>query len=226
MDQAIAIDIVSDVVCPWCYLGATHLQQALATLPGINAELRWRPFQLDPTIPKEGLDRRAYMAKKFSPERLAAAHDRLVEAGRDAGIDFAFSDIAVSPNTLDAHRVIRWAASAGPGVQDRVSRALFKTYFEDGGNVGDPEVLIRVAGENGMDENLVAALLPTDADLEAVQAEIATAQGMGISGVPCFVIDGRYAIMGAQPVEAMVDALSKVARMKAEAATANASEER
>lgn len=221
METAIEIDIVSDVVCPWCFLGATHLKQALATLPGISADLRWRPFQLDPTIPKEGMDRREYMAKKFTPERLAAAHDRLAEAGRDAGIAFAFSDIAISPNTLDAHRVIRWAASAGAGVQDRVSRALFKAYFEDGENVGDPEVLIRVAEENGMDASLVSALLPTDADREAVQAEISTAQGMGITGVPCFVIDGRYAIMGAQPVEAMVEALEKIARMKAEAAAAN-----
>lgn len=218
MNQAIEIDIVSDVVCPWCYLGATHLRLALETLPGITADLRWRPFQLDPTIPREGMDRHEYMARKFSPARLAAAHDRLTEAGQDAGIAFAFSDISVSPNTLDAHRVIRWAASAGPGIQDRVSRALFKAYFEEGQNVGDPETLIRIAEENGMDASLVTALLPTDADREAVQAEIATAQGMGITGVPCFVIDGRYAIMGAQPVEAMVDALGKVARMKAEAA--------
>lgn len=216
----IAIDIVSDVVCPWCYLGATHLGKALTALPDIEADLRWRPFQLDPTIPVGGVDRAQYMAKKFSPDRLAAAHDRLRESGRAAGVAFAFDAIRFAPNTFDAHRVIRWAASAGSGVQDRVARALFSAYFEKGEDVGDRSALIRIAGENGMDETLVATLLAADADRTEVEAEIRTAQQMGITGVPCFIVDGRYAIMGAQPVDEFVTALTKIARMKAEAGAA------
>lgn len=218
MDGRIAIDIVSDVVCPWCYLGARRLEQALAALPEVKAEVRWRPFQLDPSIPKQGVDRAAYMARKFSPERLAAAHDRLRESGQETGIAFAFDAIKVSPNTLDAHRLIRWATDAGPGMQDRVARALFKAFFEDGADVGDAETLARVAGETGMDEAIIAALLPTDADRDAVEAEIRTAQSMGITGVPCFLLDGKYAVMGAQPVETLVDAIRQVAAMPAEPA--------
>lgn len=218
MDEAIAIDIVSDVVCPWCYLGAQNLKTALAALPDIPVEIRWRPFQLDPTIPQGGVDRAEYMARKFPPERLAAAHDRLRESGRDAGIAFDFAAIALSPNTLDAHRVIRWAA--GAGVQDRVARALFKAFFEDGEDIGDGETLARIAGANGMDESVVAALLAANADRPEVETEIRTAQGMGITGVPCFIFDGRYAVMGAQPVEALVDSVRKIAAMKAEAKAA------
>ncbi|MBK8456962.1 MAG: DsbA family protein [Phyllobacteriaceae bacterium] len=218
MDDAIAIDIVSDVVCPWCFLGAQNLKAALAALPDIAVDVRWRPFQLDSTIPVGGVDRAEYMAKKFTPERLAAAHDRLKDSGREAGIAFDFAAIRVAPNTLDAHRVIRWAA--GAGVQDRVARTLFRAYFENGEDVGDAETLARIAGENGMDESLVSALLAAKADIPEVEAEIRTAQGMGITGVPCFIFDGRYAVMGAQPVEALVDSVRKIAAMKAEAKVA------
>lgn len=218
MRQTIAIDIVSDVVCPWCFLGAKRLEQALAAMPDLVADVRWRPFQLDPTIPEGGVDRAAYMAKKFPPAQLAAAHDRLRESGRDSGIAFAFDAIAKSPNTLDAHRLIRWAAGAGEGVQDRIARALFSAYFEKGEDIGDRAALARIAGKNGMDESLVASLLDAGADRAEVEAEIGTAQQMGITGVPCFIIDGRYAIMGAQPKEELVAALTKVAGMKAAAA--------
>jgi len=216
-ENALTIDIVSDVVCPWCYVGAGQLRQALAEVPEIAVALRWRPFQLDPSIPDGGVDRKAYMAKKFPPAQLAAAHDRLVELGQAAGIAFDFDAIAVSPNTLDAHRVIRWAS--GAGVQDAVALALFKAYFEDGRDIGDAEVLAGVAGAAGMDGALVATLLATDADRSAVGEEIAMAQRMGITGVPCFILDGRYAVMGAQPVPALVDALRKVdaARLAGEA---------
>lgn len=213
----IRIDVVSDVVCPWCYVGSKRLQQALAGLPDVVAEVHWRPFQLDPTIPAEGMDRKTYMRNKFGSDdaRLKAMHDRLIESTRDAGIPFAFDRIKVAANTLDAHRLIRWAGGQGQAVQDRVVRALFKANFEDGRNIGDNAVLTEIAGECGMDVAVVSALLPTDADREEVRQEIAQAQRMGVTGVPCFLLENKYAVMGAQPTEALADAIRQVAEAKA-----------
>lgn len=212
----VQIDVVSDVVCPWCYIGRQRLKQAIADLEGVEVEVRWRPYQLDPTIPAEGHDRKAYMLAKFgSEERLKEVHKTVLGAGQEAGIEFDFGAIAVSPNTLDAHRVIRWSQTAGPGVQDRLVGALFKAYFEDGKNVGDRSVLIDAAREAGMDVAVVESLLPTDADRDAVRTEIETASRMGIRGVPCFLLENRYAVMGAQEPDALADAIRQVAEAKA-----------
>jgi len=213
--RALTVDVVSDVVCPWCFLGMRNLQRAVAGLDDIDVTIRWRPFQLDPTIPPEGLDRRAYMVQKFgSLERIEAAHDRLREMGAAVGIAYDFKTIEVSPNTLDAHRVIRWAATAGPGVQTRVVERLFQLYFEEGRNIGDHAVLVEAARDAGMDASVVETLLPTQADREEVTAEVETAQRMGVTGVPCFLLEGRYALMGAQPPEALADAIVKVSEAK------------
>ncbi len=210
------VDVISDVVCPWCYVGQKRLDRAMQLAEGVEVDVRWRPYQLDPTIPAEGLDRKAYMLNKFgSEERLRQMHTSLKEAGSHEGIDFALDRIEVSPNTLDAHRVLRWAGSAGPGVQDRLARRLFELYFQEGRNVGDPEVLVDAAREAGMDTAVVETLLPTDADREAVQQEIATAARMGVRGVPCFLIEGKYAVMGAQDPEVLADAIRQVADLKA-----------
>ena len=156
----IAIDVVSDVVCPWCFIGRQRLASALAALPEIDAEVHWRPFQLDPTIPPEGKDRRAYMLAKFgSEERLRQIHANILPLGAAEGINFDFDAITVSPNTLDAHRVIRWASSNGAAVQGRLVGELFSRYFERGENVGDHAVLVDAAGEAGMDAAIVASLL-------------------------------------------------------------------
>lgn len=213
---AITIDVVSDVVCPWCYVGVRRLDAALAALPDIEAEVHWRPFQLDPTIPPEGRDRKDYMRGKFgSDERIRQLHDNLVQSTLDAGIPFAFEKIRIAVNTLDAHRLIRWAGGQNPQLQGAVVRALFKANFEEGRNVGDHAVLSEIAAEAGMDNAVVAALLPTDADREAVRAEIEQAQRMGISGVPCFLLERKYAVMGAQPTEALTDAIRQVSAEKA-----------
>lgn len=213
---SITIDVVSDVVCPWCYVGSRRLEKALARLSDIEAEVHWRPFQLDPTIPPEGKDRREYMRGKFgSDERIRQLHDNLIQSTSDAGIPFAFDRIKVAANTLDAHRLIRWAGGQGPHVQGAVVKALFKANFEEGRNVGDHEVLTAIAAESGMDAPIVSALLPTDADREAVQAEIAQAQRMGVSGVPCFLLERKYAVMGAQPTDALADAIRQVSAAKA-----------
>ncbi len=213
---SITVDVVSDVVCPWCYLGQKRLDRAMAATPGVDVAVNWRPYQLDPTIPAGGVDRQQYMLAKFGdPARIAQIHQRLVDLGAPEGIDFAFEAIKVAPNTLDAHRVIRWAGAAGDGVQDRLVRRLFGLNFEEGANIGDAEVLAGAAAEAGMDDAVVRTLLPSGADVDAVKAEIATASRMGISGVPCFLLEGRYAVMGAQDAEVLADAIRRVAEAKA-----------
>jgi predicted DsbA family dithiol-disulfide isomerase len=215
--NTVTVDVISDVVCPWCYIGQKRLDKAVAGLPDVDVDIRWRPYQLDPTIPPEGKDRKAYMLAKFgSEERLRQIHDRIVPLGAADGIDFHFEDIKIAANTLDAHRVIRWAVSAGDGVQSRVVKALFAANFERGEYIGDKAELARIAGENGMDEATVADLLATDADKDAVQAEIENAQRMGVTGVPFFVLEGKYAVSGAQDAAVLADAIRQVAQMKAE----------
>jgi predicted DsbA family dithiol-disulfide isomerase len=212
----LTIDVVSDVVCPWCFLGQKRLDQAIAAAPDVDIAVTWRPFQLDPTIPPEGMDRKAYMRAKFGDEsRFSEAHARLEALGRDVGIDYAFDAIKVSPNTLDAHRVIRWAGTSGPEVQNKLVRDLFKAYFERGRNIGDHAVLVEAAREAGMDAAVVESLLASDADRDAVANEAATASRMGVTGVPCFLFEGKYAVMGAQDVSTLTDAIRQIAAAKA-----------
>ncbi len=212
----VTVDIVSDVMCPWCYVGKKRFEKALSELDGsVEVDVRWRPFQLDPMIPAEGRNRKDYLEGKFgSLEQADRAYSAIREAGAAEGIPFDFAAIAVSPNTLDAHRLIRWAASAGDGIQDRLIDGLFRMYFTQGRNVGDPAVLLEAAEEAGMDRNVIAALLHSDADRPEVIEEIATAQRMGVTGVPCFILDGRYAVMGAQPADAIARALADVSAEK------------
>jgi predicted DsbA family dithiol-disulfide isomerase len=214
--ETITVDVVSDVVCPWCFIGQKRLDTAIGEVPDVTVEVRWRPFQLDPTIPAEGKDRKRYMLDKFgSEERIRQIHERVEALGAAEGIDFAFDAIKVAPNTLDAHRVIRWAGAADPDTQNRLVRRLFKLNFEEGRNIGDHAVLVEAAREAGMDAAVVETLLPTDADVDDVRNEIATAQRMGISGVPCFLLEGRYAVMGAQDTATLADAIRQVAAAKA-----------
>lgn len=202
------IDIVSDVVCPWCLLGKARLEQALAAVPDIEPEIHWRPYMLDPTIPRGGVDRKQYMEKKFGPgPQLAEAHARLEGLGREAGVNYNFDAIKVSPNTMDAHRVIRWAAQAGPGIQNKVVDRLFRLYFEEGADIGDHEVLAGVAQECGMDPEIVRQLLPLDAEESGVIGEIAEAKKLGIQGVPCFIFNQKYAVSGAQTPDVLIEAM-------------------
>lgn len=214
--QELTIDVISDVVCPWCFIGQKRLDKAVAAVPEVEVEIRWRPFQLDPTIPPQGKDRKQYMLSKFgSEERLREIHAKVEQLGLAEGIDFDFGAITVSPNTLDAHRVLRWAAANGSEVQGRLARRLFQLYFEQGRNIGDHAVLVEAAREAGMDAPMVEAMLATDADREAVANEAATASRMGISGVPCFLFEGKYAVMGAQDSDTLADAIRQIAAAKA-----------
>jgi predicted DsbA family dithiol-disulfide isomerase len=216
----LTVDVVSDVVCPWCFIGKRRLEKAIEAA-GLPVAVRWRPYQLDPTIPPEGKSRRDYFEAKFgSSERIRQIHERVAETGRGDGIDFAFEAIAVAPNTLDAHRLVRWAGDAD--VQDLVMEALFRGYFLEGRNVGDHDVLAGIAEVAGMDGGTVRARLASDEDRNAVRAEIDAAQQMGVTGVPTFILAGRYALVGAQPAEEVADALSAVAaRLNGAAAARN-----
>lgn len=214
--QSLTIDVISDAVCPWCYIGQKRLDRAVASVPEVNVEIRWRPFQLDPTIPAEGRDRHQYMLDKFgSEERLREIHANIEPLGAAEGIDFNFAAITVSPNTLDAHRVLRWAAASGPEVQGRLARRLFQLYFEEGQNIGDHAVLVEAARQAGMDAPVVDAMLTTDADRDAVATEAGTASRMGVTGVPCFLFEGKYAVMGAQDSDTLADAIRQIADAKA-----------
>ena len=201
------IDVVSDVVCPWCYLGKRKLDTAMSQVPHFDYHVRWRPFQLNPTLPPEGIDRHEYMSRKFGPEKIAAIHARLEEAGLEEGITFAFDKITRSPNTLDAHRLIRWAQPSGQ--QNEIVERLFSLYFIEGQDIGDRQLLIEVARKAGLDVDLLTRLFVEGVDSVPVQDEMSTAARMGISGVPFFIFGGKYAVSGAQPVDALVGVICK-----------------
>jgi len=216
--KKILVDVISDVMCPWCYIGKKNLDAAVAELSDFNIEICWRPFQLDPTLPKEGKDRKQYLNEKFGgADGARDIYNRIKSAGSDVGIDFNFGAMKVSPNTLDAHRVIRWAGGQGEEVQEKLVRRLFEVFFREGGNIGDDEVLVTAAIDAGMDGNIVRDLLASDKDKVEVRNEIAQAQKIGVTGVPYFLINTKYGVPGAQPVDKLVEALTKVAEIEAEA---------
>ncbi len=191
------IDIVSDTICPWCFIGKRRLERALAENRGLEAEITWRPFQLNPDMPEGGLDRRSYLEAKFGgPERAREIYGTIRAAGEAGGLRFDFERIAKTPNTLNSHRLIHWAGTAG--CQDAVVERLFELYFFEGADVSDHEVLVAVAREAGMDADLVADLLAKGSDLELVREEDKAARRMGIQGVPYFIIENKYAVSGAQ----------------------------
>ncbi len=216
--KPLTIDVVSDVVCPWCFIGKQRLEKAIA-LSDAPVAVRWHPFQLDPTIPPEGKSRREYLEGKFgSAERIAELHRNIAAAGASEGIDFAFDKIEVSPNTLDAHRLIRWAEEDGQGngKQEAVVDALFRAYFLEGRDIGDHAVLAEIAEAAGMDRARVAARLTTDEDRHEVAAEIASAQRIGVTGVPTFIIASRYGVVGAQAPATLAQAFAEAAKAAAE----------
>src|SRR5258708_32722058 len=202
------IDIVSDTVCPWCFIGKRRIERAMAMRRDVTFDVLWRPYRLDPTIPREGVDRRAYLKAKFGDSpRTSAMGEAIRSEGAVENIAFAFDKIAKSPNTLDSHRLVRWSANAG--LQDQVVERLFRAYFIDGKDIGDADVLVAIASDAGMDSALVASLLAGDADLESVEREAGLANEMGITGVPTFVFDSKFMISGAREPELLVRVIDK-----------------
>jgi predicted DsbA family dithiol-disulfide isomerase len=202
------IDVVSDAVCPWCFVGKRRLEAALASAGEPEIVVRWRPFQLDPTIPPEGLERRAYMRAKFRDEsRIAEAHARLKALGAEVGIAFDFDAIERAPNTLDAHRLILWAGESG--AQDALVERLFSAFFEHGRDIGDRAVLTEIAAACGMDAAEVEARFHGDDDIDAVRAQIAEAQDIGVNGVPFFIFASRLGVSGAQSADVLARAMAQ-----------------
>jgi predicted DsbA family dithiol-disulfide isomerase len=207
--KAISIDVISDVICPWCFLGKRRLDKAIALLAGVKIEVNWRPFFLDPTIPAEGMSRRTYLENKFGTERLKTIHDPLIAAGKADGVPYVFDKITRTPNTMDAHRLIRWSHASGK--QHDVSERLFMAYFNGGLDIGDRTMLAKIAGEAGMDGSDVSTKLDSDVDVAAVNAEVEHAYRMGVTGVPCFIFAQKQGLMGAQPAEVLAEAINQFA---------------
>lgn len=204
------IDIVSDTVCPWCFIGKRRIERAIAERPNITFEVHWRPYRLDPTVPAEGVDRRAYLKAKFGDSpRTQSMGDVIRSEGASEGIAFAFDKIEKTPNTLDSHRLVRWAATAG--VQNEVVERLFEAYFEMGRDVGDRGILSEIATAAGMDASIVADLFEKDADRALIEREDMLAHEMGISGVPTFIFDSRFLISGAREPEVLLKVIDKAA---------------
>lgn len=202
------IDVISDTVCPWCFIGKRRLARALEARPETEFDILWRPYQLDANVPKQGVDRKAYMTAKFGNDpRRDAMLEALKAEGAREGISFAFDKIERRPNTLDSHRLIRW--SAGLGMQDRVVERLFAAYFLEGRDIGDPAVLEFLAADVGMDSIEIAELLAGDTDLANVEREAKLAGEMGITGVPTFIFGGKFALSGAREPDVLVQVIDK-----------------
>lgn len=189
------IDVIFDSVCPWCYIGKRRLEKALALRPGLDPDITWRPFLLNPEMPPDGIERTLYLVRKFGSEaRVRRVYGAIAEAGLSEEIDFAFDSIRQTPNSVDSHRLVRFAgARAGDAVE-----ALFQAYFLRGENIGERDVLVDIGTGIGLDERTFRAYLESDADIDDVLAENARAHRLGITGVPAYVIDGEMVISGAQ----------------------------
>ncbi len=196
------IEIYSDTICPWCYIGKRRLERALSERPQENLEVRWCAFQLNPEMPPEGMDRRQYLELKFGgPDNAKQIYDRVREAGRSEDIDFAFEAIRRTPNTVASHRLIRFAADRG--LADAVVTRLFQAYFLEGADIGDDEALTAIGADCGLEAAEVRAFLASDLDVENVRAEDARARQIGIQGVPTFILNNKYVLSGAHPPEVL-----------------------
>jgi predicted DsbA family dithiol-disulfide isomerase len=204
------IDVFSDVVCPWCFIGKRRLERALTLVPEIPVVINWRPYFLNPWVPREGMSRADYLTAKFgSVERYTSIARRVVEAARSEGLAYAVDKIARQPNTLDCHRLIHWAGESGAA--GRMEQRLMDLYFSEGADLSDRMVLVQAAVDCGMDGDRVRDLLASDNDIEPVEAEANAAKNAGIDGVPCFIFAGVFAVSGAQAPDYLADAITRAA---------------
>jgi predicted DsbA family dithiol-disulfide isomerase len=207
---SVHIDVISDVVCPWCYIGKRRLEGAIALTPDVAININWRAYFLNPWIPREGIDRQTYLETKFgSSERYAVIAERIVAAAAMEGLVYAPEKISRQPNTLDCHRLILWSRSAtDPG---RMKQRLMEMYFAEGADLSDAKVLIQAAVDCGMDGDLVRRLLASDADIDRIEGDANSAKEAGIDGVPCFIFGSNVIVTGAQSPEYLASAIERTA---------------
>ena len=216
--KPLQIDIVSDVVCPWCYIGKRRIENALALAPDVPVEINWRPFFLNNWVPREGISRDEYLTAKFgSPEAYKNIAGRVVEAAKEEGLSYRPELVKRQPNTIDCHRLIHWADATGKSAG--MKQRLMELYFRDGGDLTDIDVLVQAAADCGLDADDVRRRLATDEDVALISAQAKDASDKGISGVPTFVFGQKYAVSGAQPAEQLARAIRQVsAEVNAQAA--------
>jgi predicted DsbA family dithiol-disulfide isomerase len=202
---SIRIDIISDITCPWCYIGKHRLEAAIASYAGLDVDLHWRPFQLDPNIPKDGLDLRAYTAKKRNDAEADINQMLASQAGQELGLAFSWDKIERMPNTRDAHRLIRHALLYG--AQTKVVERLFKAYFCEGADIGDRGLLIELAEESGIDRYAVENLFAQQDDILTIEEELAVTRRLGLPKVPCFVFADEIVVPGAASSDVFAAAL-------------------
>ena len=221
--QPLRIDVVSDVVCPWCFIGKRRLEKALQLTPEIPVEVHWHPYFLNDWIPREGISRTDYLTTKFgSPERYQEIAQRVTAAAAEEGLDYASDRLSRQPNTTDAHRLIRWAG--GLGKADEMKQKLMDLYFTEGADLTNHAVLVQAATDVGLDPDDVREALASDTDVEEVTREAQSAKEAGIEGVPCFIFGGRYAVSGAQAPEYLAQMIERVAQEAGSAPDGEAAE--
>lgn len=193
----IKLDILSDPICPWCYIGKARLERAMEAEPDHPFAIEWHPFQLNPEMPAEGMDRREYLETKFGgKENAIRVYGEIAKHAEEEGLDIDFAAIKRTPNTVDAHRLIHWAGIEGK--QNAIVNALFKAYFKEGRDIGDHEVLCDVADSAGLDAALVGKLLKSDSDADSIRERDGHSRQMGVNSVPTFIVDNQHAVPGAQ----------------------------
>jgi predicted DsbA family dithiol-disulfide isomerase len=209
--QPVRIDVVSDVVCPWCFIGKHRLEKALALRPDTPVEVHWRPFFLNDWIPREGISREQYLTTKFgSPERYKGIAQRVTAAAAEEGLVYASDKVKRQPNTLDCHRLIRWAERIGKAAE--MKQKLMDLYFTQGADLTDRDTLVRAAASVGLDADKVRGDLASDQDVAQIEQEAQSAKEAGIEGVPCFIFGGKFAVSGAQSPEYLADAIDRTAQ--------------
>ncbi|SHE77771.1 Predicted dithiol-disulfide isomerase, DsbA family [Litoreibacter ascidiaceicola] len=205
----IKLDIISDVICPWCYIGKAHLDRALEAAPDHPFTIEWHPFQLNPAMPEGGMDRREYLEHKFGgKEGAVRVYGQIAEAAEAAGLDIDFGAIQRTPNTINAHRLIHWAGLEGR--QTAVVSKLFKAYFKEGRDIGNTEVLLDIAEAAEMDREMVARLMATDQDVDDIRARDANARERGVTGVPTFVVANQHVLPGAQQPDLWANVITEL----------------
>ncbi len=207
---SVHIDVVSDVVCPWCYIGKRRLEGAIALASDVTVNVNWRAYFLNDWIPREGIERATYLETKFgSPERYAVIAERIAAAAAMEGLVYNPDRISRQPNTLDCHRLILWSRSATDPA--RMKQRLMELYFAEGADLSDPKVLIQAAVDCGMDGDLVRRLLASEADIDRIEADANSAKEAGIDGVPCFIFGSSVIVTGAQSPEYLASAIERTA---------------